>query len=147
SLGVPVSAYRTVPDRVERVAGVATRLAALRRRANADKRIAIVLSAYPTKRSRIGNAVALDTPASVIELLHALRDAGYRVERIPAGGDALMAELIDTFAYERETLTAGQLQRAAGRWPESAYAEWFAALPAELADTVREAWGKPPGQV
>ena len=46
--------------------------------------MAIVLSAYPTARSRIGNAVALDTPASVVALLRALAGAGYRVDRIPA---------------------------------------------------------------
>src|SRR5439155_24831573 len=94
-LGSPVTAYRTVPDRVERVAGIAVRLARLRHVANEDKRVALVLSAYPTKRSRLGKAVALDTPASVLELLHALRDAGYRVDRIPTGGDGLMAEIAD----------------------------------------------------
>ena len=31
----------------------------------AQRKIAIVLSAYPTKHSRIGNAVGLDTPVSV----------------------------------------------------------------------------------
>ena len=99
-LGAPVTAYRTVPDRVARVAGLAVRLAALRHVPNDDKRLAVVLSAYPTKRSRIGNAVGLDTPASVIDLLHALRAAGYRVDRIPADGDALMAELADG-CYDR----------------------------------------------
>ncbi|MGH9265363.1 MAG: cobaltochelatase subunit CobN, partial [Acidimicrobiales bacterium] len=94
-LGAPVTAYRTVPDRVARIAGLATRLAALRRVPNHDKRIALVLSSYPTKKSRIGNAVALDTPASVVDLLHALRARGYRVDRIPEDGDALMAELAD----------------------------------------------------
>ena len=94
-LGAPVTAYRTVADRVARVAGLATKLAALRRTPNAEKRIALVLSSYPTKKSRIGNAVALDTPASVVDLLHDLRATGYRVDRIPADGDALMAELAD----------------------------------------------------
>ncbi len=117
TLGTPVTAYRTVPDRTERVAGVAVRLARLRAIPPADRRVAIVLSAYPTKRSRIGNAVALDTPASIIDLLGGLRAAGYRVDRIPADGDALMAELIDAFSYERETLTAAQLHRAAGSGP------------------------------
>ncbi len=70
--------------------------------------MAIVLSAYPTKRSRIGNAVGLDTPASVIELLHALRRAGYRVERIPADGDALMAELADGLTYDSAAITPAQ---------------------------------------
>jgi cobaltochelatase CobN len=94
-LGAPVTAYRTVADRVARVAGLATKLAALRRTPNAEKRIALVLSSYPTKKSRIGNAVALDTPASVVDLLHDLRATGYRVDRIPADGDALIAELAD----------------------------------------------------
>ncbi len=39
-----------------------------------DKRVALVFSAYPTKHSRIGNAVGLDTPASAVALLTALRD-------------------------------------------------------------------------
>ncbi|HEX2118291.1 MAG TPA: cobaltochelatase subunit CobN [Acidimicrobiales bacterium] len=94
-LGAPVTAYRAVPDRVARIAGLATKLAALRRIPNEDKRVALVLSSYPTKKSRIGNAVALDTPASVVDLLHAMRADGYRVDRIPDDGDALMAELAD----------------------------------------------------
>jgi cobaltochelatase CobN len=94
-LGAPVVAYRTVADRVERVAGTAARWAALRHIAPADKRVAVVLSSYPTKRSRIGNAVGLDTPASTVVVLHALADAGYGVDRdaIPSSGDALMAAL------------------------------------------------------
>jgi cobaltochelatase CobN len=147
TLGAAVTAYRTVADRVGRVAGLAVRLARLRRVPPGERRVAIVLSAYPTKRSRVGNAVALDTPASVIELLGALRDAGYRVDRIPAGGDALMAELIDTFSYERETLTSAQLERAPGRWPAAAYRRWFAGLPATLRAGVEETWGPPPGTI
>ena len=46
-------------------------LARLRKVPAHDKRIAIVLSAYPTKHSRIGNAVGLDTPASAVVLLRA----------------------------------------------------------------------------
>jgi cobaltochelatase CobN len=147
TLGAAVTAYRTQPDRVRRVAGLAVRLAQLRHVPEHQRRVAIVLSAYPTKRSRVGNAVALDTPASVIRLLRALRDAGYRVDRIPADGDALMAELIDTFSYERESLTAAQLSRAAGRWPAADYREWFETLPASLTTAVEEAWGPPPGAI
>jgi cobaltochelatase CobN len=147
TLDSPISAYRTVADRCARVAGVAARLAGLRRVPVAERRIAVVLSAYPTRRSRIGNAVALDTPASVISLLHRLRDAGYRVDRIPPDGDALMAELIDTFSYERQSLTPEQFQRAAGRWPAAAYRRWFATLPASLQEEMEETWGEAPGSV
>ncbi|HEV7862196.1 MAG TPA: cobaltochelatase subunit CobN, partial [Acidimicrobiia bacterium] len=146
-LGLPVVAYRTVPDRVARVAGTAVRLAALRRKPNQDKRIAVVLSAYPTKRGRIGNAVGLDTPASVIDLLQALRHAGYRVDDIPADGDTLMAKLIDRFSYDKESLTTAQLERAVGAVSAADYANWFAELPKSLRDNVVEHWGEPPGSV
>jgi len=50
----------------------------------ASKRLAIMLSSYPTKHARIGNAVGLDTPASAVVLLQALREAGYdRGRRVP----------------------------------------------------------------
>ena len=62
-LGSMVRAYRTVADRRARLVGLALRQARLRRTPPGDKRIVIVLSAYPTKRSRLGNAVGLDTPA------------------------------------------------------------------------------------
>jgi len=147
ALGWPVTAYRAVPDRVERVAGVATRLARLRSVAPPDRRVAIVLSAYPTRRSRIGNAVALDTPVSVIRLLEALRDAGYRVDRIPASGDELMAELADGLTYDRDALAPAQLERAVGRWAAAGYAEWWAGVPDVARQRVEDAWGAAPGSV
>src|SRR5579864_9478214 len=147
TLGAPVSAYRTMPDRVDRVAGLACRLARLRSTPPGARRVAIVLSAYPTRRSRIGNAVALDTPASVVDLLHAMRAAGYRVDRVPASGDDLMAELIDAFAYDDESLTRDQLQRAPGRWPAARYLEWFSSLSPESRQGLEDAWGPAPGNV
>ena len=43
--------------------------AALRRTPNAEKRIAFVLTNSPGKAARIGNAVGLDAPASLLRLL------------------------------------------------------------------------------
>jgi cobaltochelatase CobN len=146
-LGTPVIASRTDPDRVARVAGLAVRHARLRHLAPADTRVAVVLSAYPTKRSRLGNAVGLDTPASVIGLLHALRGDGYRVGRIPDDGDALMAELADRLTYDRPTLAPEQAALGAGRLAAGDYAAWFATLPEQARSEVTSIWGEPPGEV
>ncbi len=54
--------YVVDPERCARVAGLAVAHAQLRNVAPADKRVAVVFSAYPTKHGRIGNAVGLDTP-------------------------------------------------------------------------------------
>ena len=147
SLGAPVAAYRTVLDRVDRIAGLSCRLARLSRQPASERKIAIVLSAYPTRRSRLGNAVGLDTAASLIGLLAALREEGYRVERTFDSGDALMAELADGLAYESETLDAGELDRLAGTLSAVDYRRWFAQLPAGVGAEIVEHWGEAPGDV
>ncbi len=92
-------AYVADPERCARVAGLAVRHAQLRYIAPADKRVALVFSAYPTKHARIGNAVGLDTPASAVALLRAMRDRGYQVGDLPGvdanDGDALIHALIE----------------------------------------------------
>ena len=144
-LGTKVRAYRTVPDRVDRLAGLAMRYARLRHRTPAERRIVIVLSAYPTKRSRLGNAVGLDTPASAIRLLEALTEAGYRVGELPADGDALMACLADGLTYDAETLTPAQLADAVGGMRAEDYTSWFRTLPADAQTEAEHAWGEAPG--
>src|SRR4029434_10858577 len=74
-----IHSYVPHAARCRRLAAIAVNLARLRHIPVAQRRIAIVLSAYPTKHSRIGNAVGLDTPVSVIRLLRAMREAGYHL--------------------------------------------------------------------
>jgi len=142
-----------IPDaeRCARVAGLAVRHAMLRRIAPADKRLAMVFSAYPTKHSRIGNAVGLDTPASAIVLLRALREHGYDIGEVPGleacDGDALMHALIEQGGQDPDWLTDGQLAGSPVRVSAARYREWFADLPAGLADSVVAHWGPPPGEL
>jgi cobaltochelatase CobN len=145
-LGNVVRAYRTVADRVERLAGLALRYARLRRTPTAARRVAIVLSAYPTKRSRLGNAVGLDTPASAVRLLDAMRGEGYEITRSITDGDALMAELADGMTYESESLSDSQLAAAVGVLDTKVYADWFATLPADARTELEGAWGPAPGR-
>ncbi len=144
-LGLPVRAYRTVPDRTHRVARLALRYARLRATPPERRRIAVVLSAYPTKRSRLGNAVGLDTPASTITLLDVLAEAGYTMTQRPVDGDGLMAALADGLTYEAEELTDAQLAKAVGRLDVTRYAAWFATLPEAARLEVEGAWGPAPG--
>ena len=143
--------YVPDPERCARVAGLAVNHARLRRVPPADKRLALVFSAYPTKHSRIGNAVGLDTPASAIALLKALRAKGYDVGDVPGleadDGDALMHALIERGGQDPDWLTEGQLAGNPIRIPAARYREWFAALPAELTDAMVQHWGPPPGEV
>ncbi|OKJ75339.1 cobaltochelatase subunit CobN [Streptomyces sp. CB02460] len=149
--GLP--AYVADDERAARVAGIAVRHARLRHIPNAEKRVALVLSAYPTKHSRIGNAVGLDTPASAVALLRRLREEGYDfgTEEVPGlasgDGDELIYALIEAGGHDQEWLTEEQLARNPVRIPAADYRRWYATLPAELRESVEEHWGPPPGEM
>ncbi|MFC1402274.1 MULTISPECIES: cobaltochelatase subunit CobN [Streptacidiphilus] len=143
--GIPV--YAADPERAARVAGIALRHAALKHKPNAEKKIAVVFTAYPTKHSRVGNAVGLDTPASAVRLLDALRGAGYRVADYPSGGDELIHKLIAAGGHDVEWLTEEQLRAAPARVPLADYQAWFATLDQELREGILRHWGEAPGSL
>ncbi|MBM0233363.1 cobaltochelatase subunit CobN [Micromonospora sp. STR1_7] len=144
-----LSVYAADAERAARVAGIAVRHARLRYVPNADKRVAVVLSSYPTKHSRVGNAVGLDTPVSAVRLLAALADAGYHLGDAPPpdDGDALIHALIAAGGHDVEWLTPEQLAAAEARIPGPTYRRWFDQVPAELRERMREHWGEPPGEL
>lgn len=167
--------YVADPERCARVAGIAVRHARLRHIPNAEKRLALVLSAYPTKHARIGNAVGLDTPVSAIRMLQRLRAEGYDLgdgnvvtdildglegldpsSLVPrsdystsesAAGDALIHSLIAAGGQDEEWLTHAQLTDAHVRITPEQYAAWTADLPADLRADMVEAWGEAPGSL
>ncbi|MGW6861574.1 cobaltochelatase subunit CobN [Streptomyces xanthophaeus] len=150
--GLP--AYVADPERAARVAGIAVRHARLRHIDRRDKKVALVLSAYPTKHSRIGNAVGLDTPASAVELLRTLIAGGYDfgpADGIPGlvsgDGDELIRALIEAGGHDQDWLTEEQLARNPVRIPAADYRRWFAELPADLRESVEEHWGEAPGNM
>ncbi|MER7418471.1 cobaltochelatase subunit CobN [Micromonospora peucetia] len=155
--------YVADPERARRVAGIAVRHARLRHVPPAQRRIAVVLSAYPTKHARVGNAVGLDTPASAVRLLRALRERGYDVGPVdgsdalpglvpgPDGadgdGDRLIHALIAAGGQDPEWLTEEKLAGNPVRVPAATYRQWFEALPADLRNAMTEHWGPPPGEL
>ena len=143
--------YVADPERCARVAGLAVRHARLRYVSPADKRVALVFSAYPTKHARIGNAVGLDTPASAVALLRAMRDRGYQVGDLPGveanDGDALIHALIERGGQDPDWLTEAQLAGNPIRVSARDYRDWFATLPEELREAVETHWGPAPGEL
>ncbi len=140
---------RYVPrdDRVELVARLAIKQANLALKPNSEKKVAVILSNYPTKDARIGNAVGLDTPNSAVLVLNALKDAGYKVTDIPETGDELVHRIIERCSNDRDSLTEEQLRLAAGHVTTRQYADWFATFPDDVTEELSRDWGEPPGQV
>jgi cobaltochelatase CobN len=144
-LGTPVVGYVPDEERVAHLMRLVERTVALRRKPNGEKRVAFVLTNSTARISRIGNAVGLDAPASLLRLLEVMRAEGYAIEGLPESGDALIHALIERCSYDVEVLTEEQLQNAVGHVPIGQYRAWFEELPAQNRREIKGTWGEPPG--
>jgi cobaltochelatase CobN len=120
-------AHAPMSDRVAFVADLACAWARLRRKPASERAIACILSDYPAKGGRVGYAVGLDTPRSVLAIGETLGAEGYDVGTLPAEADliehlssGLGEAVISTEEYERE----------------------LARLPDEFVRSLRSTWGE-----
>jgi cobaltochelatase CobN len=90
-----IARYAAIADRVEAVARLASGWARLRSVPVNERRVAIVLGNSPARPGRIGNGVGLDTPASLLALLTAMRASGYSIGQLPSDSNSLMHILAD----------------------------------------------------
>lgn len=127
-LGLRLQVNRPEPDRIRQIADRISAFFYLRDTPSAQRRIAILLPDYPGAQGRTGYAVGLDVPASVLAMLHDLREAGYLVEDIPEHP----RDLINLLSTPTALVTA------------TAYGQAFDQLPCDVREQVTETWGKSP---
>jgi cobaltochelatase CobN len=134
------SLYVAHEERAERVAGIAARLAGLRRIPNRDRRVAFVLTNSAAKASQVGGAVGLDSPASLLTTLHALKGRRYTIDGLPETSDELMQRLLARGTYDdRYPLDPMQAER----FSRSAYRKIFSAFPDSAKRWMEDFWGQP----
>ncbi|MCU0527716.1 MAG: cobaltochelatase subunit CobN, partial [Elainella sp. Prado103] len=136
-LETDVVTYQPEPDRVQFVAELAANWVKLRQTPIAEQRIALILANYPTRDGRLANGVGLDTPASCVEILQALQQAGYPVADLPDNSDRLIQQLTSGFTNDREGSRSIQQTLAAAD-----YAKFFASLSEAVQQGVIDRWGE-----
>ncbi|MHC5712450.1 MAG: cobaltochelatase subunit CobN [Nostoc sp.] len=142
-LETDVVIYEPVSDRIEFVAKLAANWARLRSKPPQERRIALILANYPNRNGRLANGVGLDTPASCVEILQALHQAGYQVENPPAEGDELIQRLTDGITNDPEGREWRPVHQSVS-WEE--YQEYFASLPPAVQQGISERWGVGSGE-
>jgi len=122
---------RLVPDGegIAALADLAAGWIALAAKPARERRLALVMSDYPSRGGRAGFAVGLDTPASVAAIRQLLAEAGYQVDCGQPDGKALM-----------EALTMGP---AALSVSLAAYRDWLDGIPAATRVALLAAHGAP----
>ncbi|MGE4416041.1 MAG: cobaltochelatase subunit CobN [Marinobacterium sp.] len=129
-----------MPEQLDLLLGKAVKLAQLKRKANADKRLALVFWNTPAGEQNI-SASNMNVPRSVAKLIEDLKAEGYRLESRDEQA------LIDSFGtllrpfYRKEAL---QELTATEHWafmPLADYQRWFEALPASVRSEITGFWG------
>ncbi|MEF3367728.1 cobaltochelatase subunit CobN [Methylocystis sp. 9N] len=164
-LATEFSETRHAPEcsRIAYVADLAMNWARLRRKPNAEKSLALILSDYPARRGRGGYAIGLDAEASAYEIIEALQEAGYDVgadsERailLSLAGEGVATQWRRMRALTRPGFAGsgrGESALSLLRHLEDGtfvvsfslddYLALLATLPAAFVESVNEAWGAP----
>ncbi len=125
--------HKPEPTRTSFVAKLASNWVRLKTTPVKARKIALILSNYPSTDGRIANGVGLDTPASTVQLMQKMADAGYQITHIPETGDSL----IHTLQHETADKTNWQ------NLSLSAYKAAWLNLPTILQDEISTRWGEP----
>lgn len=133
----PITLHKSKRDRVQFVAALAAAWVRLQKSRPNERRIAILLANYPNKDGRIANGVGLDTPASAIEVMCAMKSQGYQVTGTPTSPDMLMKVLLKN----REQGAGGGCKGC--RLKLADYLEHYRRLPLAMQAEVEERWGSP----
>jgi cobaltochelatase CobN len=136
----PDGLYVPHEERIERVAGIAARLAKLRRTPNSERRVAFVLTNSAAKASQVGGAVGLDTPASLLTTLRAMNTRRYRIDALPETSDEVMQLLLERGTYDdRYPLDPAHAER----FPRDVYHAHFSGFAERARRRMEGFWGQP----
>ncbi|MDJ1172645.1 cobaltochelatase subunit CobN [Roseofilum capinflatum] len=149
-LQTDVVQYQPVADRVNFVADLAKNWVKLRQKPAKERKIALILANYPTRDGRLANGVGLDTPASCVQILAALQQAGYELEDIPETGDDLITRLTAGVTNDWEGNEIRLNRGGMGEWgngemglslSQDDYEQAFGQLPVEVQQGINNRWG------
>lgn len=136
-----ITRYSTYKEGCDQVIELAKNFIHLRQKPNPEKTIALIMPNYPNKDSRLANGVGLDTPESCVNILKALKAAGYNTgEFIPKSSGELMELLTHYITNDQDSVLNRPYQ--VNLSCEAFYKE-YEKFSASIRQRVEEQWGKP----
>jgi cobaltochelatase CobN len=138
-LETDVVGYKPVASRIDFVAELAENWVRLRNKKPSERRLALILANYPTRDARLANGVGLDTPASCVEILKALQNNGYSLDKIPKDGDELIHWLTSGATNDPEGRELRPIYQSL-LWEE--YQAYFKSLPETVQQAINQRWGE-----
>ena len=140
--------YHSIRDRALRIADMAVMWGKLRHIENRERKVAILLYQYPPKNADAGGAAGLDTFASVVNILHRMRDDGYDVgDSIPDDARELADIMLAGLTNDTEWISQEEVRkRAVDMVSPEQYDVWYRELSEKSRERLSSDWGDPPGE-
>lgn len=133
--------YTTHEEGCDFVVEFAKRWISIRHKANSEKRVALIMPNYPNKDSRLANGVGLDTPASIIEILQALKMHDYHLgEFIPADSAELIELITHYITNDTDTILYRPYQVSLKM---AQFKQYYETLSPVLRQKIEQQWGHP----
>ncbi|KAL3678045.1 hypothetical protein R1sor_021001 [Riccia sorocarpa] len=123
-------------DRVEQLCTRAINWANLKRKAKAEKKLAITVFSFPPDKGNVGTAAYLNVFSSIYSVLKELKADGYNVEGLPENSEALIEEVI----HDKEAKFSSPDLNIAYKMPVREYERLT-----PYSKALEENWGKAPG--
>jgi cobaltochelatase CobN len=137
--GFAPTTFQPVQDRVDATADLALAWVRLRRASVSERRVALILANYPNRDGRLANGVGLDTPQSLIDVIAAMREAGYVTSDAP-DDTATMMQLLQQ--GPTNALADRDARNGGTTWSLAEYRKAFATLPESVQLAIEARWGK-----
>ena len=141
---------KTLPieDRCLKACRRALRWINLKKKANRDKKVAIVIYNYPPGEGNMGGGAGyLDVFQSLMSLLQRMKEQGYSVD-VPETKDDLLNLFLDKGQVNvGEWTSIEKIAENAVRIGSAEYGEWLHGIPEVPKEKMIDSWGEPPGPI
>ena len=131
---------RPITQQISALAEKAASMIQLQQTPRAQRQTAIMVYNYPQGEGNFG-ASFLNVPASVENILRAMRDAGYQTEQVKADLITQQVKRTLTAFYHPESMSELLRDDLAAMLSLDEYLSWFRALPNETQKRIETYWG------
>ena len=128
----------SLQDRASQIAGRAIKWAALRKKKNADKKLAITVFSFPPDKGNVGTAAYLNVFGSIFRVLQGLKKEGYNIGNCPKTEE----ELINSVLNDKEAKFASPDLNIEYKMDTKEYEKLCL-----YQEDLHENWGPPPGNL
>ncbi len=143
-----------MPDQLDWRVERALAWAQLRRMSNREKRLVIPYYSEGAGKANIGSDpdFYLNVQASLVNILKALKEAGYNVGEKPLPDVETLSRMMAEQGSNVGNWAPGEMGKRVGQGhaitiPENTYLNWFGELPEKKQREMIDNWGAPPGSI